>query len=225
MHPTTYICVHTAQRTQASPTGRSEGASPTGCLPTKQTKSQSKAIHIHSKPFTARPKPDLSPSAEGQPRVSRGSEPLERARSRRSEAAAERGPPLTHGACGCYPPPPPTGNGGGGSPPPQPTKRAGAPGHHLTEGGGGPRPQAQTRTHGATGEPLRKGRVRKYPAAPLRAAPPRRPWRAWKETALPDRRSATYPKGAKRLEGATRRYRRPTRHRGCAGKRQGQAQG
>ena len=133
--------------------------------------------------------------------------------------------PATHGACGCYPPPPPTGNGGGGSPPPQPTKRAGAPCHHLTEGGGGPRPQAQTRTHGATGEPLRKGRVRKYPAAPLRAAPPRRSWRAWKETALPDRRNATYPKGAKRLEGATRRYRRPTRHRGCAGKRQGHPQG
>ena len=84
----------------------------------------------------------------------------------------QRGPygGLTHGACGCYPPPPPTGNGGGGSPPPQPTKRAGAPGHHLTEGGGGPHPQAQTRTHGATGEPLRKGRVRKYPAAPLMAA-------------------------------------------------------
>jgi hypothetical protein len=92
MHPTTYICVHTAQRTQASPTGCSEGASPTGCLPTKQTKSQNKAIHIHSKPFTARPKPDLSPSAEGQPRVSRGSAEGQSHSSEHAAAAARPRP-------------------------------------------------------------------------------------------------------------------------------------
>ena len=171
MHPTIYICVHTAQRTQASPTGCSEGASPTGCLPTKQTKSQNKAIHIHSKPFTARPKPDLSPSAEGQPRVraTRAStQPPQRGRGQ------ER--PATHSWC-VWVLPPATAHGQRRGRPTatQPTRRTGAPGHHLTEGGGGPRSQAQTRTHGATGEPLRKGRVRKYPAAPLRAAPPRRP--------------------------------------------------
>ena len=180
---------------KASPTGCSEGASPTGCQPTKANEkpkqtihSHTTAIHSHARPFTAtrsHARPFTATHSRASEHAATAACTSDATRPPLSVAptgATKRGPPLAHAprACECYPPPPPTGNGGGGSPPPQPTKRAGAPCHHLTEGGGGPRSQAQTRTHGATGEPLRKGRVRKYPAAPLRTAPPVRSWRAWK---------------------------------------------
>ena len=128
----------------------------------KQTiHSHTTAIHSHARPFTAtrsHARPFTATHSRASEHAATAACTSDATRPPLSVAptgATKRGPPLAHAprACECYPPPPPTGNGGGGSPPPQPTKRAGAPCHHLTEGGGGPRSQAQTRTHGATGNP------------------------------------------------------------------------
>ena len=180
-----------AQRAQASPTGCSDGASPTGRQPRKANEKPKQAIHSHTTAIHSHSQPPTAIHSHTRPSTVTHSHASEHAATAACTSdttrpplgvaptgAAKRRPAASPRACECYPPPPPTGNGGGGSPPPQPTKRAGAPCHHLTEGGGGPRSQAQADTR-RDGEPLRKGRVRKYPAAPLRTAPPLRPWRAW----------------------------------------------
>ena len=133
-------------------------------LLTSYCTSDQTAIHSHARPFTAtrsHARPFTATHSHASEHAATAACTSDATRPPLSVAptgATKRGPPLAHAprACECYPPPPHTGNGGGGSPPPQPTKRAGAPCHHLTEGGGGPRSQAQADTR-RDGEPLRIG--------------------------------------------------------------------